>query len=644
MISPFTASPLDALLAAQTSVGLTLTAALLFRPFGRKGMALFLASIWLAVSLPGLSPFLSGLGIKLPARHFPLLLVVSAALAAMATFTTRRIPLIAAALAALVAMTFLAWYIQRCDWELAALQLLMCGVLIGCHFYHDLPDLVPHSQDERHPTARVHDGAIFLLSLSLATLVCFVVLQRFTNSADEWGYTFQAAVFAKGQAWAPPPPCSEALRSFWVFEWGGKQFSQYTPGWPYFMVPFVILRIPEMAGPVAFALLAVGVARLARRAAVETEMGKRATRAAGWLAAVGVMFGTTYLINGASRYPHVFVATLYAWALESLLAVTSPGPSEKKWRSAVLLGLTAGLLPATRPPDGFALGIGLFLYALWAVLQRRVELRSALFTLLALGAVGGLTLWILREQLGAWFTTGYSLNSRVYPWSKVSGFSIPAPDQYRWAFPLATGSYCWFPCAPALGLAGLASLRGRARRIGVVLGLSYVPFLLFYTLNETGRGWDLGYGPRYVLPTVVPMAVGGGVLLAPLFAAGRWNASRARGAAWVATVSIALGVMRIAPMIYPWNYEDVEAHARLPATLRKAHLQHALVVGGAGLNNTDPMDLTENLPPVLYPDERVIIAIDRSPELNACLRKAYGDRVFYRAVSAGRAVELVPDP
>src|SRR5579885_2635533 len=97
--------------------------------------------------------------------------------------------------------------------------------------------------------------------------------------------------------------------------------------------------------------MAVGVARVARRAVRLDEHGTRTREiAAGWIAALVATFGTTILLCGASRYPHVFVAALLAWAIEALLIVaTKEIPRERKVRWGIVLGSCVALMGATRP-------------------------------------------------------------------------------------------------------------------------------------------------------------------------------------------------------------------------------------------------------------------------------------------------------
>ncbi|HXN31706.1 MAG TPA: hypothetical protein VN894_07595, partial [Polyangiaceae bacterium] len=335
-----------------------------------------------------------------------------------------------------------------------------------------------------------------------------------------------------------------------------------------------------------------------------------------------------------------------AWSVEALMTVATSGlPARRQWQWGGVLGVSAAFLLAARPADGCTLGIGLFLYFCYAFARRRMGWRAITGCAIAFVAIGGLTLVILRLQLGRWFATGYSLTPTLYPWSGFA-MSIPEPSAYKWGIPLATGSYCWWPCSPAVGLAGIASLRGRAQRMGFVFFFACVPFITFYTLVTMGRGFDLGYGPRYSLPCVVPMAVGTGVVLAHLWRAAlaRWSAIpaiRIAGPAAIALAAVFVGVVRIAPLIYPLTYADVQNHNRLHEALAVLDLHDAVVFAGGGLTNTDVLDLPENLPLDLYPHQSVLIAIDRGPELVSCVRGLYPSRKFYRAVPGAR-VQIVP--
>ena len=640
-------------MAAQTSVGLVLGALVWARPLRPwAATALLLAAIALAVLLPVEGAFLREMGMTLEPTHTKTVLKLAAALATVAALVTRqwRFALIAAVGEAVL------WpitnYIEDCDLELAAAHLAFFGLLVGCfrpRFVAIEPPVQGEGRRQVRPDALLIDDLVaFGVGTVAACLTCWVVLRGQTDSADEWADTFQAALFAKFHAYGAVPHCSEAFRSFWVYQYMGRSFAQYTPGWPLFMTPFVALRVPWLAGPASLGLLAAGASRLGRRAAAGFSPGTVApspeqVRAAGWFAAGAVVLSSTLLINGGSRYPHVFVTAMYAFCIEALCAVSTDGLSERQQRRyGILLGSSAALILASRPGDGAMLGVGLSAYFFYAVVRRRIEWRSVSTAAAAGGVIGGISLIVLRLQLGEWFRTGYSLTGIVYPWAKLL-WSLPKANEFRWGIPIATGSYCWWPCSPAVGLAGLASMRGRSRRIGFIFFFGAIPLLILYTLSEFGRGYDVGYGPRYVLLLVLPMAIGTGVAFA-----GLW--SRARGAGGpalalggpfaVAVVAVVLGVVRIAPLVYPYAYADVKAHNRLHDAIDHADLHDAIVFGGPGLNTTDPMDLPENLPLDSYPDQDVLIAIDRSPDEVKCVRDKYRGRTLYRAIP-GEPVRIV---
>src|SRR5262249_22287980 len=150
-----------------------------------------------------------------------------------------------------------------------------------------------------------------------------------------------------------------------------------------------------------------------------------------------------------------------------------------------------------------------------------------------------------------------------------------------------TGSYCWWPCSPALGLAGMAMLlRGGGKRIVFMLSIGVIGLLCFYMMLGWGRGSDFGYGPRYQMPLIVPMAVGGAVALAPLVTAARSFAGRsafaAGGPAVLALVAAVGGALYIAPLVYPYNYQQVRLRNVVFQAVRDRGIHNAVVTVAKG--------------------------------------------------------------
>jgi hypothetical protein len=637
--TPYTAFFGDAFMAAHIAIGVMLIA-LTWWLFPKTSGArlLFIGAILLVTTAPLLPDFVRGLGAKTPpVRIQQVALLLSSCLVVLAVLSLRRFVLVVVA----CAMTWL--LVKMPDWlddsmtEICALHAIWIGVALGL-----VRRRAPMDQAEGADTSSYgdHDVFIFIAAMLAAVVASIFVLQRADGSADEWAYTWQASVFAKAHIYGSVPPCDTAFQNFYVFESVGKLFVQYTPGWPYFMTPFAFFGVPWLAGPASHGLMAVGVARVARSA---VRLDGRATRArvsaAGLLAAGVATFGTTILLVGASRYSHVFVAALFAWAIESVLVLRTPNLSrDRQVRWGLVFGSVVALMGATRPADGATLSVGLFFYFVYCLVRRRIGLRAFIATCAGFFFWGGLTLLILRIQLGTWFTTGYSLDKIIHPWA-VAKYSWPRPSEWKFSMPLATGSYAWFPCSLALGFAGLMSLRRAASGIITMMMVGFVCFDAYYQSIDLGRGFDWGYGPRYSVPFAVLMAVGTGVALAPLAENARRRAHAhsalyAGGPFAIVLCTMVVTVIRLWPLLYPGIYQHVQKHDSLNARIREMGIHHAVVMTQIGATGFDVLDLTENLPLDLYPNQDVLIAIERNPDSTRCVRQAFPTRAIYRATGS----------
>jgi len=638
MNSPFTDHPLDAFIIAETSVALTLTA-VLFHRRARPSFAssLLLAAVWLAAGQPALLRSIRELGIPsfpmLGKGGWPIFLLdIAGALCALGALATGRRRVAAVGVLVAAALHGVDRYIQNSTGDLAALHVAFVGLLIGLCCREEA-----HAVASPRPSLsyRWDDALLAVLGTTLGVVVCWGVLDGLIDSADEWAYTVQAAIFAKGRVFAPLPQCSAAFENFWVFHAGNREFSEYTPGWSMFVAPFMTLGVVWLAGPASLGLLGAAVARLTRR--VVRDAGYRAmdVRAAGVVAGLAVMLGSSMLLNGGSRYCHLFVSACFALALESVLAVGSVDERSKVAHGA-RLGLASAWLLSTRPADGATLGVGLFVLYAIALVRGRIPRQSVLASVATFATLGGIVLVVLRLQLGRWFMTGYALNPILRPWNDVTTFSIPNADEFSWSVPLATGAFCWWPCAPSVAFAGLASL-GRGARLakwGIVL--CFVPFLMFYMLIEVGRGSDWGYGPRYQLPLVVPMAIGVGAVLGPLVTMARrgYALGKLYPAAPLALALSAwiIGIVRIAPLMFPYARAVVEVHDTLALALRSAPIDDAIVLASGPIGGVNPLDVTENLPLMLYPEQRIFVANEVDAGTLACLRAHYPARRIFRVV------------
>jgi hypothetical protein len=654
--SPFTLYPVEAFSIAQSSVAGALTALVLYRPLRPLvASAVFLGAVWLTALFPDAAEFLVTLGILHDPPPLVSVLGYAAFLATAAMVLARPHWVGVIAFAGEWALHRLCSWVTGGDEGLSVLHLIWFGALLGIHQLlaeRERARSLPRPGWKLEPRGYLaQDLGLAALAVTLASVVATYVLSRECGSADEWAYTWQASLFAKLHAYARPPHCDSAFQTFWIFTSGGRTFSQYPPGWPLFMTPFFALGVVWLAGPFSFGLLVVAVARLARRAAAGASGSADVVAVAGPIAAVAMMASSTVLINAASRYSHIFSCACFAWSVESLATLgdreRGADAARRRVLSGVVLGIAASWLLASRAGDGATLGVGLFLYFVIVAARGRLEWRPVAVATLAFVLWGGVSLVILRLQLGKWFTTGYSLAHDYYDWVNMK-FSWPKPSEVRWSVPIGTGSYCWWPLSPALGMAGLiAALRPKGRPVAFMLVVGTFCLMTLNFFLEFGRGWDFGYGPRYFLPTTVAMAVGTGVAIAPLWATARrrmharW-ALLAGGPALLAVAVALVGAVRIAPLVYPNTYADTRARSAVNEAVRRDGVTNAIVWIAPRLTVSDSRDLTQNLPLEFYPADAILV-LDKGPESRKCVTSAFPGRKQYWAERVSlEDIRLVP--
>ena len=636
--------PLDFILAQLGAVLVALAALAGFPARGRAKQALFVTM----VALIGLAT-IAAASPSAPASFDGgrRLLQTSALIGMLATAWPRPTVTTVVALAGNLVLLYLARWIHPFVPALLAVHLIFAGLLIGL-------DRIADARRDRGTVASLtgappsfarDDLAVFGVATLICAVVAAYVLQRYTLSGDEWANTYQADLFAHVRLYGTPRACARVFRNYWVFNVDGRMFAQYTPGWPLVMAPFQIFGAAWLAGSFAFGATAVGIARLGRRAAIAGVLGVeavtvRSVRVTGILAAFAAIASPALVLNGASRYPHTIVCACFAWAAEAACAATDANATPRARRLAgAMLGFSVALAFSVRPTDGATIGAGVAAYAIYALARGRFPRGALAATLIAFGVWAMITLVILRVQLGVWLKTGYEASDEPLR------LSLPPLADLAYAFKIDKGTWWWWPCSPGLAMLGLLGLRGAARKIGVMLGISSIALIAFYMTVEYGRdAGDSGYSPRYYLPLVVPMAIGVGLVLASLYVRARLAATHRTRAlpAIAASIAIVASAGWIAVRTYPEMYRCLHAKCATRRAIARAGLHRAVVVVGAGDLAAGVWDLTQNLP--TDPDPDVLIVTDwRAGDDMECARRTYGDRAWYGA-SGWEEVELRPIP
>lgn len=577
-------------------------------------------------------------------------LQVALSLATIASFLlpSRRIAQLS--LLGQAALLAVSLYLQDSAYETVVLYQAWLGALLGLVTHvRAVPqegNQPPSPRQRWRPTRPWPDLAIATLALIMGVGIAWFIFDRLTYNGDEIAYTYQAQVFGHFRAYGTPPPCPKMFENYWVFNYQGRLFSQYTPGWPLFMTPFARFRLEWLAGPFSLALLAVGVARLSRRLA--TGFGAsyareaRIQHLAGWLGALTAIFGPAMLLNGGSRFPHTFAGACFAWSVEAVCALPSATRTSTRLSWAVVLGAAAAWCLATRPPDGLTLGVGVFLYFVYCLLRGRIQLKDVLLIALGFAAIALPVAIILRLQLGAWLTTGYNIAQQFHGEAEVR-LSWPGPQHWKFGIPLAWGAHMWWPAAPALGLLGMCrALRGPGRNAAWTLGASSLAMVMFYIHVEFSRVSDIGLGPRYLLPLVVPMAAGTGAALAPLFAQLGTALEGGRVVRLVPALvllSMLAGMVWVAPHVYPLAKKKYNFTTGPIRAARDQNLDNAIVLLFPKQLPADWWNLAQNNP--TDPNPKVLFLTRHTANDEACARENFPGRSWYRAWPSGK---LTPYP
>jgi hypothetical protein len=186
MTNPYTQHPLDAFMAAETSVAMAMTAVLLFkRAWPALTRALLFAALFVAVSAPVTGELVHGLGYDWPADRYLTLLDVAAALATLAMVPASPKWLLGIALLGEYWLYRGTHFFVDQALALSALHVAWIGGLFGFLILAEEPPREP-AQSSLERSYLVDDLALAAVATVLAAVVGTVVLKRQCDSADEW--------------------------------------------------------------------------------------------------------------------------------------------------------------------------------------------------------------------------------------------------------------------------------------------------------------------------------------------------------------------------------------------------------------------------------------------------------------------------
>jgi uncharacterized membrane protein len=354
---------------------------------------------------------------------------------------------------------------------------------------------------------------ICLFTFVAADVVSKTVFERLPHLEDEFGYLFQAKVFARGQAWVTREN-DEPVKIFWqpfvlqpdkpvngIYE----RFGKYTPGWPLLLATGVAMG----QWWVVNAFLAMLTVALTYRMAREI-FGEAVGVVSALLLAISPM---ALLLNGTlmSHVSAMFMTAVFVYAY---WRTTRNGRGRYAW--AVLAGLAIGWVIATRPLTAVAMAVPVALHALASLFEvppirseeesERIEIpakgeaQSRAFTksllpmlVLSLAVIPTAGLWPIFNQIwtGDWRTNTYTL---LWSYDQV-GFG---PNH----------GLMQFAGCDATPPAGCHTLEYGLRNARTDLDV-YMRDLFGFTLNpgiekwaEDNLGWGAGIGISWILVVV----------------------------------------------------------------------------------------------------------------------------------------------
>ena len=226
-------------------------------------------------------------------------------------------------------------------------------------------------------------------------LVQYAAKAAWPNAADEYGYLFQADTFLHGRLWNQAP-ASPIFEFAWISNRDGKWFSQYPPAWSAIIAPFLAVGAPWLLNPLLTGLLGWLEWRALRLRAVPVS-------AAGAVTAI-LVFSPFALFNGASYFPHVWMAVL----ILASVVLDLRDQKNSAWPNKIMLGGIYGLMLLTRYE-------GVVLAALCYAANRLVRRRHNWKTDLMWVCLGG-TPFMLVFMIYNHAITGHAFRT-PYAWS-----------------------------------------------------------------------------------------------------------------------------------------------------------------------------------------------------------------------------------
>ena len=458
-------------------------------------------------------------------------------------------------------------------------------------------------------------AALLIIGASFAaTLLLVWVLRAFPNSADEYGYIYEAETFLAGRLWNPLPPHHEFFSFLHVFEKDGKWVSEYPPGWSIMLAAGRLLYLPYwLVCPIVGTVLLFAVWKLGQRQ--NGSLG-------GILAVLLVGCSPFFLFNAASYFnivPTAAMGILFCWAMLEFL----DGPNVS---NALCAGAALGMVGLIRSYDVVVFAIP-FAVQFLRVARRR---HYALAPYIIAAGLPFLAV-LLLSQLAITGSALTPVTTWGYPKFKLGLF--PSYESGEQTTPLMQLGFAvfnmvdlarWTSWMLVVGYIVAFFWKCRTRQLCL---LDFIfPWVVAAYLLYVGLGGNR-YGPRMYLIGYPFLALTIVSVLTPVLE----NKSEPKRAVFAGTLlSAHFATCMAVTIVFAIFFRDVvNARMNIYDQVAAQSLHNAVVIvhsgGGAYLPFT-PKDLTRN--GIAIGDQDVIYALDIRGRMSE-LREMFPGRAFY---------------
>lgn len=192
----------------------------------------------------------------------------------------------------------------------------------------------------------------------IALIISVMFFQGIPHIQDSVNYLVMAQNFAAGRLHDRMPEHYEFFQFAYMIPDGEKVYSVFLPGFSFFLIPFVWLKVPILANPLLTAFNVFLTGKVAE---------KLFDRKIAVISMVFMLFSVFFIVMGGTYMAHPFCLAMTLCAVFAYIHMLE----EKSVKYPVILGISLGWLALTRPQNTLFAGLALILHYLYFIAKKR---------------------------------------------------------------------------------------------------------------------------------------------------------------------------------------------------------------------------------------------------------------------------------